>query len=159
MSLASRQRRRRGTTIVEAAMVLPVFFMFLFTIIEFGHSQLVMNMLDAACRRAARYGSTNGVTTAEVITEVENLVGTVVDPNNVSIIVKDASVYDSGDTIPSGSSELYGLPDVEVADLEPRDLFLVRVEVPYNEVALVRLPFLVSLENAIMSGEAFTRHE
>ncbi len=159
MSLASRKRRHRGTSIVEAAMVLPVFFMFLFTIIEFGHSQMVMNTLDASCRKAARYGSTSGVTTAEVITEVENLVGTAVDPANVSIIVKDASVFDTGDTLPSGSSQLNGLPDIEVADLEPRDLFLVRVEVAYNDVALIRLPFLESLENAVMFGEAFTRHE
>ena len=156
MSLAS---RRRGTTIVEAAMVLPVFFMFLFTIIEFGHSQLVINMLDAACRRAARYGSTNGVTTAEVLTQVENLVGTVAAPNDVTIIVKDASVYDTGGTLPSSSEDFHALPDVEVADLEPRDLFLVRVEVQYSEVALVSLPFLQSLENAVISGEAFTRHE
>ena len=159
MSLASGQRQRRGTTIVEAAMVLPVFFMFIFTIIEFGHSQLVINMLDASCRRAARYGSTSGVTTAEVITQVENLVGTVVDKNDVTILVKDASVYDTGGTLPSSSADFDALPDVEVANLEPRDLFLVRVEVRYSDVALVSLPFLVSLENSVMVGEAFTRHE
>ena len=140
-------------------MVLPVFFLFLFTVIEFGHSQMVINMLDASCRRAARYGSTNGATTAEVRTQVENLLGTVVNPNDVTIIVKDASVYDTGGTLPSESADFYALPDVEVANLEPRDLFLVRVEVPYNSIALVSLPFLASMENTVLSGEAFTRHE
>ena len=159
MSLVSGQRQRRGTTIVEAAMVLPIFFMFIFTIIEFGHSQLVINMLDASCRRAARYGSTSGVTTADVRTQVENLVGTVVDTNKVTIIVKDASVFDTGGTLPSSSEDFHALPDVEVANLEPRDLFLVRVEVQYSDVALISLPFLASLENAVLVGEAFTRHE
>lgn len=159
ISLASGHRQRRGTTMVEAALVLPVFFIFLFTIIAFGHSQLVTNMLDASCRRAARFGSTTGVTTAEVVTRVEDLVGTVVDPNDVTIIVKDASVYDSGGALPDSPEDFYALPDVEVADLEPRALFLVRVELPYSDVAILTLPFLENLNNAMVVGAAFTRHE
>lgn len=159
MSLASRRRQRRGTTVVEAAMVLPLFFIFIFTIIEFGHSQLVENTLDGACRKAARYGSTNGVTTAEIRTKVENMVGTVVDTDDVTIIIKNASVYDTGGTLPVTSQDFYALPDVEAADLEPRDLFLVRVELRYSDVALISLPFLGNMENAVMVGEAFTRHE
>jgi Flp pilus assembly protein TadG len=159
ISLASGRRRRRGTTVVEAAMVLPIFFIFIFAIIAFGHSQLVANVLDAACRKAARYGSNTGVTTAEVRTQVENLVRTVADTNDVTIIIKDARVYDTGGTLPSSSEGFSALPDVEVADLEPRDLFLVRVEMQYSDVALISLPFLESLENAVIVGEAFTRHE
>jgi len=159
MSLKSGRWQRRGTTVVETAIVLPVFFIFLFTIIAYGHSQMVINMLDASCRSASRYGSTNGVTTAEVRARVEELVGTVVDPDDVTIIVKDAGVYDTGGELPSDSDDFHALPDVEVANLEPRDLFLVRVELQYSDVAILPLPFLESLEDMIVTGEAFTRHE
>lgn len=168
-----RQRQRSGTTIVEAAFVLPVFFMIIFAIMVFGHSQMVANMADAACRRAARYGSTDGATTAEVIAKVENVMSAAVDTSNVSIIVKDAGVWDSGGTLPSTSADFLALPDVEVADLEPRDLFLVRVELKYKDVAIMYLPIIENLytsaadpgdpsgprTDAVIFGEAFTRHE
>ena len=55
---------------VEFAMVLPVFFTFVFGVVEFGRLQLVSNMLTTACRTGARLGSTESVTTAHAKTRV-----------------------------------------------------------------------------------------
>ncbi len=60
-----RVRTRRGTTTVEAAFVLPIFFFFIFALIEIGHAQMVMNVLNSACRSGARLGSTEGTSTSE----------------------------------------------------------------------------------------------
>ncbi len=57
-------RSRRGTTVVETALVLPVFLLFVLGLIELGHAQMVKNVLRCACREAARMGSTEGHTTA-----------------------------------------------------------------------------------------------
>jgi Flp pilus assembly protein TadG len=146
---------RRGTTTVETAVVLPVFILLVFAIFEFGHAQLINNMLSSACRNAARVGAVEGSTTAQVETRVEQTLGTVVPVGCVSIFVKDASSFDGGGNTPAGA-ELEALPDVELADTEPRTLFVVRASVPYNDVAIVPMPFLSSV---VLDAQAFMRHE
>ena len=49
--------RRRGTTTVEAAFVLPIFFTFLLGLFEICYAQMVSNMLRSACSKGARYAS------------------------------------------------------------------------------------------------------
>ena len=44
---------RQGAVLVENALVISVFLVFLFGIIEFGHVYLVINTLNAAAKRAA----------------------------------------------------------------------------------------------------------
>ena len=151
-----RSSPRRGTTTVEAAVVLPVFFVFVLGIIEFGHAQLVNNMLSSACRNAARLGAVEGTTTGQVVSAVEQSLGSAINAEAVSIFVKDASVYDSGGTPPTSGAELEALADLEVADAEPRQMFLVRATVPYNDIAVVPMPFL---DGVTLQSQAFMRHE
>ena len=67
LGICPRKREaRRGTTVVETALVLPVFLLFVLGLIELGHAMMVSNVLRSACRQAARIGSTEGNTTAEV---------------------------------------------------------------------------------------------
>ncbi len=47
--------RRGGTTVLEVAVVLPVFFTFVFGLIEYGRVQMVANVVKNACRQGARY--------------------------------------------------------------------------------------------------------
>ena len=63
---AKRNARRRGTTTVEFALILPVFLIFVFGLMEYGRAQMIANMLQNSCRDAARWGSTEGVSTSEV---------------------------------------------------------------------------------------------
>lgn len=151
-----RSQLRRGTTTVEAAIVLPVFITFLFAIIEFGHTQLVNNMLNSACRNAARLGSVEGTSTTDVQNEVRRILGGAIDPEAVDVFVKDASVFDGGGDPPSSGPDLEALPNLEVADAEERQMFVVRATVEYNKVAL--LPNSI-MDHVTLQSQAFMRHE
>jgi len=154
-SRSLRRDSRRATTTVEVAFMLPVFLLFLFGSVQFGHAVLVDTVLKSACREAARYGSTEGVTTAEVIAKAQGIISSTVDINAVTLMVKDAAYYDEN-THPNGYDEL---PDVEVADAEVGDMILVRATVNYRNVALIALPLLDFVEDIPLVGQSFTRHE
>jgi len=150
------QRLRHGTTLVETAIVLPVFLLFVLAIIEFGHAQLVNNMLNNACRTAARMGSVEGTTSADAVARVNQTMSPVVAAENVSVFVNDASIYDSGSAPPSNGSEIEDLPSVELSDAEPRQMFVVRARLNYNDIAIVPMPFL---KDVVLNSQAFMRHE
>jgi Flp pilus assembly protein TadG len=152
----SQARRRRGTAAVETAVVLPAYLLLLFGIAEFGHAQLVLNLLNSACRNGARLGSTEGTTTANVRARVNQTTGAAVAASKVTVYVKDASVFDSSTTPPSTDASLEALPDFEVANADPRQMFMVRAKVNYNDIALVPMPFL---KNMTLDAQAFMRHE
>jgi Flp pilus assembly protein TadG len=154
--------KRRGTTVVETALVLPVFLLFVFVLIEIGHAQMVKNMLRGACRDGARMGCTEGSTTADVQAHVKEVLASIIDPSRVTVNVKDASVYDQGGTPPQSSSALAALPNLEVNGAEQGQLFVVQATVNYNDVAII--PMSVPIVGNIMSnltldGHAFIRHE
>jgi hypothetical protein len=129
--------------------------MLVFAIFEFGHAQLINNMLSSACRNAARIGAVEGSTTAQVQARVEQTLRHVVPIESVDIFVKDASSFDGGGSTPKGAG-LEALPNVELANTEPRTLFVVRASIPYNDVAIVPMPFLSSV---VLDAQAFMRHE
>ena len=52
--------RRRGATLVEFAMVMPVFLLFLFGIFEYGRYLMMHQILHNAARDAARWGVVRG---------------------------------------------------------------------------------------------------
>ena len=152
----SRRRRRRGTAAVETAVVLPVYLLLLLGIAEFGHAQLVINLLNSGCRNGARIGSTEGIESDDIVARVKQTVGAAVPSDKITVYVKDASVFDSGDDTPTTDSALEELPDLEVEDAEPRQMFMVRAKVAYNDVCLVPMPFL---RNVVLDAQAFMRHE
>jgi hypothetical protein len=132
-----------------------VFFLFVFMIIEFGHAQLVHNLMNSACRNAARLGAVEGTTSDEVVDRVNQTMASAVPTAVIDVFVKDASVYDDG-TPPTDGEGIEALADVEVADAESRDMFVVRATVPYNEIALVPVPFM---SDVVLESQAFMRHE
>ncbi|MCH2113855.1 MAG: pilus assembly protein [Pirellulales bacterium] len=146
---------RHGTTIVETAVILPAFFLFVFAIIEFGHAQLVNNMLSSACRKGARVGAVEGTTTAQVIAQVNETMSPVAPAASIAVFVKDASIYDTG-IPPTTGVGIEAMPNVELSDAEPRQMFVIRASVPLNDVALVPMPFL---KNVVLDGQSFMRHE
>lgn len=147
---------RRGTTVVETAFILPVLLFLILAIIEFGHAQMVTNLLNSGCRVAARVGSTEGTTTADVTARVNQTLGSAIDPEVVSVFVKDASVFDAPGAPPADGAEIEALPNLEVADAEPRQMFVVRARVAYNDVALVPMAFM---DGVVLETQAFIRHE
>jgi Flp pilus assembly protein TadG len=61
---------RRGAAVVEFAVVAPVFFLFVFGMIEFGRMVMVQQILTNAAREGARVAILPGATTAQVNTTV-----------------------------------------------------------------------------------------
>lgn len=152
---------RRGTTVVETAFVLPVFLLFVLALMELGHAQLVKHVLRAACRQAARIGTTEGKSTADVEARVREVLGTAVDPDCVEIFVKDASAYDNGAAPPTNGTQLESLPNIQLAEAAPRTLFLVRAKIEYGDIAIIpNIPGLGPfLDEVVLEGQAFMRHE
>ena len=146
---------RGGTTLVETAVVLPIFLMLLFAIVEFGHAQLVNNMLNSACRNAARVGAVEGTTSAQVISQIEQTMSPVISSENLNVFVNDASIYDTGNP-PTSGAEIETLPSVDLSNAEPRQLFVVRASLAFNDIAMVPMPFL---KNVTLDSQAFMRHE
>jgi hypothetical protein len=127
----------------------------LLAVAEFGHAQMVLNLLNSACRNGARIGSTEGTTTADVVARVNQTLGAAVPTNKVTVFVRNADVYDSG-TPPTTEAGIEALPAMEVADAEPRQMFVVRAKVAYNDICFVPFPFL---KNVVLDAQAFMRHE
>lgn len=151
-----RRDQRRGTTLVEAAFVLPVFFFFVLALIEFGHAQMVNNVLRSACRSGARMGSTQGRTSADVKSHVQQVLSSAVSADAVHVFVKNGDSFDQGGAVPEQQSGFEALPDVNVHDADPGQLFLVRARIDYNDIALVPMPFM---EGVVLQGQSLMRHE
>ena len=54
------RRRGRGQAMVEFALIAPIFFLLLFSIIEFGRAVYYIQMLNNAAREGARYAIVHG---------------------------------------------------------------------------------------------------
>jgi len=142
--------------VVETALVLPVFFFLVFAILEFAHAQMAINVMQSACRNGARIGTTEGATTTEVTERVDQIMASAFKTDTASIYVLDASVYDSGGTPPVTGADIEGLPPMDLLNAESRQMFVVRATIPYNDIALVPMPFM---NGVVLDGQAFMRHE
>ena len=65
------RRRRKGTTLVETAFVLPIFFLFLLGIFEYGQYE-IRQVVENASRAGARFAVVNSATATTV--QVQNVV-------------------------------------------------------------------------------------
>jgi hypothetical protein len=148
-------RNRSGATLVEVAVIMPVFMIFMWGLIEFGHAFMVSNLLTSAAKRAAREGVADDVTTAQVVAKANQILGSAISLDDVTVMVKDASVFDD----PEGdisSINYASLPDVELDDMEPRELFVVYIEVPYSNVSILPPKWVTGVTIRGMSAQ---RHE
>lgn len=150
----SRSGERRGATIVEMAVVTPVFAVFLAAIMEFGHAFLVVGTLNAAAKQAARFGAVEGISTADTVAKANEILGAALDTTQTTVLVKDASVFDQ-ETLPE-VIEYDELPNIELQTAERRQLYVVRIEVDYNDVALMP-PFWA--KDVQLVGQSVMRHE
>ncbi len=153
----TKRDRRFGAALVETAVVLPIFFTFIFAFIEFGHCFMTIHSLNSAARRAARIGVGETATTADVNSLAHEILDSAIDADleGVQIWIKDASVFDSANVDPS-AIDYESLDDIEVADIETRQLFLVRIQVPYSEVGILGPRWITSLN---LYGQAVMRKE
>jgi Flp pilus assembly protein TadG len=92
--------RRRGAVTVEAALVLPVFLLFLFGILEYGRYLMVMQVMTNAAREGTHYALShtqpvviNSVTAGNATSDVTNAVTKALGGQQLS--GQTVSVYNS----------------------------------------------------------------
>ena len=151
---AEHQQPRRGTTAVEVAVTLPVFLIIAVGLMECCHAMMIVHSLDAAARQAARYGAVDGISSAQVTTRAKAVLSqsTHVIP---TVLVKDGSVFDSTNFNPT-TIDYSSLANKELSTADDDQMFIVRLSIPYNDVALLP-PFWV--KNITLTGQAVMRHE
>lgn len=140
------RKHRRGAAMVEAAMVLPIFFLAIVGIIEFGRgmmvSQLVTNASREAARRSVLDGSTNLTVEQYIQDKLSASIGTSGTDVNVTIsITPDPANSTSGN---------------ELVNAQPYDLVTVNVSVPFDKVSFFTGRFLAGKS---LSAETTMRHE
>lgn len=140
---------------VEFALVCSLFAVFLAAILEFGHVYMVINILNASAKRAARYGAVEGITSSQVINMVNGTLSSTISPAQATARVLDGSCFDDPE-FDFGTFQPDELPSIELTDLDRRSLFVVRVTVPYEQVALIP-PFWV--KGVVLTGQSVMRHE
>lgn len=152
--IPEQQPQRRGTTAVEVAVTLPVFGVIMMGLMECAHAMMIVHSLDSAARQSARYGSVDGISSAQVIAKAQAIMAksTRVVP---TVLVKDGSSFDSASFNPT-TINYTGLANKELSTAEDDQMFIVRMSVPYNSVALLP-PFFV--KNITLTGQAVMRHE
>lgn len=91
---AQRRRGERGATLVEMALVLPLFLLLVFGIIEFGFYFAQANEVRYAAREAARVAGVDGDVGAVAAAVCENL--TLVDGGEFTVDVASSETGGSG---------------------------------------------------------------
>lgn len=131
---------------VETAIVLPVFFLVVLGIIEFGRAFMVMQLVNTAAREATRSAIMDGTNNAEVTDVAKTLV------SNTVTIPKDKV------TVAVTVTEHTGNPNTsnEISSAHKRDTIKIDVSVDYADTSFLTPRFL---STAIIRGTSAMRHE
>lgn len=133
--------RREGAAAVETALVLPLFFLVVFGVIEFGRAFMVAQLLTNAAREGARAAITAGSTNTDVTNTVKGLVhdytGVATSKVNVTISVNDSS-------------------GAQLAAASRKDMCEVLVTLPMSDCTFIPLKFLTGIT---LKGQAAMQHE
>ena len=119
---------RRGAAMVEMALVLPLFILLAFSIVEFGRAMMASQLVTNAARDGARLAAIDGSTNQQVRDAVLEFLELSLGPNSSS-----ASI----------TIEVNGAAS-EVANCSPGDMCTITVSIPYSEITLTRAQFLDS---------------
>ena len=135
-------RHSRGATLVEFALVMPVFVTLLLGIVEFGRAMMVNQLVTEAARQGARLAvlanTTNQQTQDAVKTFLNSTTG--VSTGSVTVTITNANAA-SGNTL---------------TDAQTGDLITVHVSVPFSSASLLPPTYLAGKS---MIGLSTMRHE
>lgn len=143
----SQEKRRRGATAVETAMVLLPLLMFLFGIFEYGRLLMDWNLLDNAAREGCRYALANNQDTT-IYTDVTTVATSYMAGRNSSFSGFNVSL--SGVHTSNGVSTTY--TNNGVNSLAPGDMITVTVSGSYsfmNIIPLISVPNAFTLSSSV----------
>jgi Flp pilus assembly protein TadG len=128
---------RRGASLVEFALVAPVFILFVMGIIELGRVLMVQHLLTNAARQGCRVGVIGGTSTPTISsTSLQSLSSQGVSASRASVQVNDGSADAS--TAKSG------------------DEITVMISVPMSDISWVPLP---AYSSGTLTGRYTLRRE
>jgi Flp pilus assembly protein TadG len=144
--LQSPNTSRRGTALVEMALVLPIFIAVTLGIVEFGRAMMVGQLITNAAREGARLGIIEGSTNADIVSDMQ------------AFLLQSANIPAQDLTINITVTPDEGNPSAgnEVANALPRDLVSVYVSVPFSKVSYISGSYL---NGKTLSGRSAMRHE
>lgn len=117
LSASKFYHQEAGSSMLEFAIILPMFMSMIFGTIQLGLIMIVMNALDAAAREAARYGitgtSASGLTRDASIeqiiqTTLTNYSGGIIDTAKVIVTVESFPNLSSLGNVSLGTLKSYG---------------------------------------------------
>ncbi len=137
---------RQGASVVEMALILPVFMMVLLGIVEYGRAMMVSQIVSNAAREGARRAILNGSSNAEVETHIRDFLATAcrLEPQFIDIEISIQPGLDNED------------PGNILANSQEGDLVTVEVRVPFQSVSYIRGNYL---RDVSLLGMATMRHE
>ena len=116
------RKNRRGAAVVEFALVVPVFILLVFGMVEFGRAVMVQQVLVNASREGARQAVLDGSTVEEVESRIDGyLSASTIDGASIEYEVNGAIVGNPG-----------------VAQFG--DAVTVRISVPFDNVSFLPVP-------------------
>jgi Flp pilus assembly protein TadG len=142
----SKRNDRRGAAMVETAVVLPIFFMIVLGIIEFGRAMMVAQLLTNGAREGARLAVLSDATNASVETAVLDFVESAVGVPRAKVTVAIAITPAAGNPNPGNV----------LANARKRDLCDVKVDVAFTDVDYIPGNFLAGRK---LSGQCAMRRE
>ncbi len=124
----SSRKNRRGAAVVEFAMVVPVFLLLVFGMIEFGRAVMVKQVLVNATREGARQAVLDGSTMADVRARVD-------------VYLAASSINGATTTVtPNPQAAAFGQP------------VAVTISVPFEEVSWLPVPQYIGGTNLTASS-------
>lgn len=144
--LSPRFRKRRGAALVEAALVLPIFFVVVLGIIEFGRAFMISQVLQNAAREGCRKAVTGSYTSAQVVTDMKSQL-TAAGVNAANLTCSIVVTVD-----PSNPA----VANNEVANATTKDLVAVTISIPFSKVQLIPGKYLAG---KTLTAKSTMRHE
>ena len=108
------RKPRAGINVVEFAVVVPIFFLFVFGIIEIARGFMTTHLLTNAARAGCRLGILSGKSTDDIKTAVNTVLGQTITGFTTTVTVNGKAV----DASTAGSNdEISVVVSVPVADI------------------------------------------
>ena len=130
MNLYCMKLKAKGSTLVEFAILLPIFIMLVMGTIEMGWALFIQNTLVDAARHGSRIAVTQSVNDSFIRTEIENYIQNARIPGTPTIDINPAPA----------SSQTRGT------------LITVTVDIPYNSASILPTPLF--LNDRILSAHS-----
>ncbi len=137
---------RRGTALVEMALVLPIFVMITLGIIEFGRAMMIGQLITNSAREGARLGIISGSSNSDVTSSVQDFM---LGAANIS--ASDLAITITVTPAPGNPD-----PGNQVSSASTRDLITVNVAVPFDKVSYISGTYL---KGKTLSAKSAMRHE